>query len=59
MSTFIVSVKEVHTQGYRVEAENKEQAKKLVDDLQGDLIEDRFEYSHTLDLETWTVEEEK
>lgn len=56
MSKFIVSVKEVHTQGYRVEAENEEEAKKLVFDLQGDLLEDRFEYSHTLAPETWAVE---
>ena len=59
MSKFIVFVREVHTQGYRVEAGNEEQAKKLVDDLKGDLLEDRFEYSHTLDSDTWKVEEEK
>jgi hypothetical protein len=56
MSKFIVFVREVHTQGYGAEAENEEEAKKLVFDLKGDLLEDRFEYSHTLNPETWTVE---
>jgi hypothetical protein len=56
MGKFIVYVREVHVQGYAVEARDERHAKELVREGGGDLLEDHFEYSHTLDLETWTVE---
>jgi hypothetical protein len=56
MEKFIVSVREVHVQGYGVEAKDEEHAKELVRKGCGELVEDHFEYSHTLDSETWTVE---
>lgn len=59
MKSYIVYVREVHVQGYRVKAENEEQAKDEVREGKGDLLESYFEYSHTLDSDTWTVEEEK
>jgi hypothetical protein len=59
MNKFIVSVREVHVQGYRVNADDEESAKDVVRAGGGDLLEERFEYSHTLDSETWSVEIEK
>ena len=59
MPGFIVSVREVHVQGYKVIADDEESAKDIVRLGGGDLLEERFEYSHTLDSETWTVEIEK
>jgi len=56
---YIVTVREVHCQGYRIIASSPKEAKKFVADGGGDLIEGTFEYSHTLDPETWTVEEVK
>ena len=56
MAKFIVFKREVHVQGYEVEAKDEGEAlHKAVED-EGDLIEERVEYSHTLDPETWTVE---
>lgn len=54
---YIVTVREVHCQGYRVIALSPKGAKQFVADGGGDLIEDTFEYSHTLDPDTWMVEE--
>ena len=54
---FIVSVREVHVQPYRVAAETPEEAVRLVADGGGDALDAGFEYSHTLDPDTWTVEE--
>ena len=60
MKKFIVSVREVHVQGYAIEAKNKDDAiSRIAHEGEGDILEDRFEYSHTLDPETWTVEETK
>jgi len=51
----IVWVKEVHKQGYVVEADTPEEATKIVADGGGELEEGTFCYSHTLDPETWQV----
>lgn len=55
--SFIVNVREVYIQPYKVEAETNEEAIRIVADGGGDLMEDCLEYSHTLDPDTWTVEE--
>lgn len=55
---FRVNVREVHIQGYLVKAASEKAAKQKVVDGGGDLCDDSFEYSHTLDPEDWTVEEE-
>jgi hypothetical protein len=57
MNKFIVNVREVYVQGYKVTADDEETAKAIVRAGGGVIDEDRFEYSHTLDSETWTVEE--
>jgi hypothetical protein len=57
MKTYQVLVREVHIQGYVVEAEDPEDAVELVRYGSGDLNENMFEYSHTLEPELWTVEE--
>ena len=59
MLKFIVEVREVHIQGYEIEAETEEQAKDLIREGNGDLIDGHFEYSHTLDSEFWTVEKKE
>jgi hypothetical protein len=56
MDRFIVSVREVHVQGYQVEAKDAGDAISKVINGEGDLMESYFEYSHTLDPETWIVE---
>lgn len=53
---FRVNVREVHIQGYAVEAENKAEAKRIVEEGGGALDEGFFEYSHTLDSDLWTVD---
>lgn len=55
--TFIVNVREVHIQPFRVEAETRQEAIEIVADGGGDLMEGCLEYSHTLDPDTWTVDE--
>lgn len=57
LKKFKVVVREVHTQEYTVEAENKEAAIKVVLDGGGKIDESAFEYSHTLPPNTWTAEE--
>ncbi len=54
---FIVGVREVHVQPYKVWARTPEEAVRIVEDGGGEMIEDGFEYSHTLDSEVWMVEE--
>ena len=56
MSKFIVFVREVHVQGHGVEANDEKAAIEEVRGGGGELLESYFEYSHTLDSETWTVE---
>lgn len=53
---FIVQVREVHIQSIQVEADSEQGAIQAVANGEGDSLE-RFEYSHTLEPETWTVEE--
>ena len=55
---FIVGVREVHVQPYRVMAETPEEAVRLVTGGDGDILDADFEYSHSLDTDTWTVKEE-
>jgi len=50
---FIVGLREVRIQPYWVLAETHEEAVRLVADGDGDILE----YSHSLDPDTWTVEE--
>lgn len=53
---FVVEVKEVHVQSYRVYgAKTPEMAKKIVEDGGGDIDEAAFEYSHTLPSDGWRV----
>lgn len=56
MPTYLVSVREVHVAMRRVEANSPEEAKELAKENNGDEIS--LEYSHTLDDDLWTVEEE-
>lgn len=53
---YIVEVKEVWTQPVEVEASSPEEAKEKVQRGEGTVLEDRFEFSHTLDAEHWNVE---
>ena len=56
--TYIVGAREVHVRHYRVQAENESEAIKLVNDLDASVEDIGFEeYSHTLDRDTWSVEE--
>lgn len=54
---FRVSVAEVHFQDYYTEAESPEQAKANIQQGDGTIIEWEMEYSHTLDVSEWLVEE--
>jgi hypothetical protein len=56
MPRYIVVTKEVFEQPYEVEANSEEEALEKVIDGEGDILDDCFEYSHTLDRDTWTVE---
>ncbi len=56
--TFIVGVREVHVQSVRVAAKDADEAKDKVRKGEGDYLDDGLEYSHTLDSELWTAEEE-
>jgi len=52
---YIVEVREVWVQPVEVEASSEEEAKKKVQQGEGTALEDRFEFSHTLDPEYWSV----
>ena len=56
---FIVSIREVHVQPHRIRADSKEEAIRKVQNCEGEVLENRMEYSHALDSEHWTVEEEE
>lgn len=58
MSKYYVSVREVHIQGYIVEAPNETIAKDIAVE-QGEIQEEDFDYSHTMKSEHTTVEEIK
>lgn len=54
---FIVWVKEVWCQGFEVEAESADAAIDAVDEgMDQHPDQELFEYSHTLDPDTWTCE---
>lgn len=54
---FIVSTREMWIQDVEVEAADAADALSLVREGGGELVDDGFEYSHTLEPETWTVRE--
>jgi hypothetical protein len=53
---YIVNVREVYIQPYRVVAKSAEEAIRLVEEGDGEIMKDQLEYSHTLGSESWTVE---
>lgn len=55
---FIVFVREVYVQQVLVEAESENEAIKKVRFGEGDHLDNSLEYSHTLDSDTWTAEED-
>ena len=59
MPRWIVTIREVHTQMVQVDnAADADAAKDIVRDGGGTYLEDTLEYSHTLDPEFWTAEQE-
>lgn len=58
MKTFTVFVREVHVQEIKVEAKDAEDAMQRVARGEGDAVDNSLEYSHTLDRDTWTAEED-
>lgn len=57
MPYYIVTMREVHTQGVEIEAESEEEAIERVTGGEGEYLPYLFEYSHTLDTDNWTIEE--
>jgi len=55
MKTYLVGVREVHVSYREVRANTSAEAFDMVRNGEGDEI--FMDYSHTLDPETWTVEE--
>ena len=56
--TYLIGVREIHVRHYRVQASNENEAKELVNNLDASVEDIGFEeYSHTLDRDTWSVEE--
>jgi hypothetical protein len=56
MPDYIVNVREVHIQPYKVTADDPEAAKGIIVADGGDIMEDMIEFSHRLDREYWTVD---
>ena len=56
MPQFIVTRKEVWDQGVRIEAKDEEEAIAKVANCGGKVVKGLFEYSRTLDPDTWNVE---
>ena len=55
---YIVGIREMHVRHFRVEAENEEEAKELVNERAPGVTDlDFAEFSHELDRDTWSVEE--
>lgn len=54
---YIVLVREVHISPVEIEAKNADEAIDLVREGEGETIYEALEYSHTMDFDTWTVEE--
>lgn len=59
MPTFKVFIREVWVQEYEVEASSEKEAITKVSRGLGDMVEGSLEYSHALDTDTWTAEEDK
>lgn len=57
MPEFTVYVREVWVQAVEIEAPTKTDAIEMVEAGEGE-SNDNFEYSHTLDSDTWEVEQE-
>lgn len=57
MPFFIVTVREVHTQMIKVDAQSSQEALAKVAAGQGEYIDGTLEYGHTLPPDTWTVEQ--
>jgi PP-loop superfamily ATP-utilizing enzyme len=57
MPKYTVRVREVHVAYHEIEADNPETAMNKVQGGDGELV--NTEYSHTLDSDTWDVEDEK
>jgi len=56
--TFRIGVREVHVRFYSVAAEDEEQAKDFVHERGPSVVDEEYsEYSHELDRDTWSVEE--
>jgi|CXWL01.1.fsa_nt_gi hypothetical protein len=53
MPQFIVNVREVHVQPYLIEAATLDEAITKVEEGEGDILEAGFEYSHTLETDSW------
>lgn len=58
MKKYIVQVREVHVQDVDVKASCPDDAIFRVCQGEGDYLDNRLEYSYTLDSETWKVFEE-
>lgn len=57
MKEFEVLVREVWIQRVVIEAKTQEEAIEKVREGEGINLQNGLEYSHTLDFDTWTVEE--
>ena len=58
MPEYIVRVREVWVQDVRVEADSPEEAKDEAAVAGGIYLDNTLVYSHSLESDTWTVEEE-
>ena len=56
---FRVTVKEIHSQDYIVEANSKEEAKGIIENGGGEMDEGSFCYDYTLESDYWTIIEEE
>lgn len=54
---YTILIREVHVAHHTVSANSKEEAVKMVKD--GESCEEYIEYSHTMDDDTWQIEEVK
>jgi len=54
---YLVTVREVHTQMVQVDAVDPDAAKAVVRSGGGEYLDNTLEYSHTMDCDTWTIEQ--
>lgn len=59
MKEYIVGVREVHVQQVKVKANNPKEAIRKVSEGEGLYLDNKIEYSHTLDPSTWDIEEQE